>query len=144
MIAQPVLLTGIVTLLVCLLHTYMAINVGRMRGKHQIAAPAMTGHPELERAIRVHLNTLETLPVFFAALWIATSYFHIDSIPMLNWLAPVLGVLWFIGRVIYMQGYMQAPEKRSAGFTIVALTQLALILLGFVGLIETWMAATVT
>jgi glutathione S-transferase len=142
LVAPSVLLTGIVTLLACLLHMYMAINVGRMRGKHQIAAPAMTGHPELERAIRVHLNTLETLPVFFAALWLATLYFHPLAIPFSGWIAPVLGILWVIGRIVYMNGYMQAPEKRSAGFSIVALSQIVLIVLGLIGIVMAWMAAS--
>ena len=33
--------------------------VGRMRIKHNILAPATTGHPEFDRAFRVQMNTLE-------------------------------------------------------------------------------------
>lgn len=137
--APTVLATAIVTLLAGLVHTYMGINVGRMRGKHAIAAPLMVGHPELERAIRVHYNTLEALPVFFAALWISAIYFHPASMLMLAWATPVLGLLWVVGRILYMQGYMQAADKRSSGFLISSVAQLLLIVLGLVGIVTAWM-----
>ena len=35
-----------------------------------IDAPAMTGHPEFERAVRAHANTLEWLPIFLPSLWL--------------------------------------------------------------------------
>lgn len=139
--APSILLTGIVTLVAALLYTYMGIAVGRMRGKHQIAAPAMTGHPELERAIRVHLNTLESLPVFLAALWLAAIYFHPLAVPFSGWIAPVLGIIWIIGRIIYMQSYMANPDTRGRGFVFVAISQLILILLGLIGIVTAWMAA---
>jgi glutathione S-transferase len=139
-LAAPVLASAAISLLAVLLYTYMGIAVGQMRGKHQIAAPAMVGHPELERAIRVHYNTLESLPAFLAALWIATLFFHSGSMPALGWLAPLLGVVWIVGRVIYMRGYMQAPDKRGTGFAISSLAVLVMILLGFIGIIMDWMA----
>jgi glutathione S-transferase len=139
-LAAPVLASAAVSLIAVLLFTYMGIAVGQMRGKHQISAPAMVGHPELERAIRVHYNTLESLPSLFIALWIATLFFHPGSMPVLAWLAPLLGVVWIVGRVIYMRGYMQAPEKRSLGFGISSLAVLVMILLGFIGIIVDWMA----
>jgi glutathione S-transferase len=140
MIAPATLLTGIVTILATLLYMYMSINVGRMRSKHQISAPAMTGHPEVERAIRVHLNTLEALPVFFVMLWLATLYFHPLAIPFSGWFAPVIGLIWIVGRLVYLQGYMQAPEKREAGFAIAGLSLLALIILSLAGIILAWIA----
>jgi glutathione S-transferase len=140
-LAAPVsLATAIVTLLAILLYTYMGINVGRMRTRHQISAPAMTGHPEVERAIRVHYNTLESLPAFFAALWLAAIYFNPGGMPVLAWLVPVLGLVWVIGRVLYLQGYMAAPEKRGTGFAVASLSQIVLILLGLIGIGMTWAA----
>jgi glutathione S-transferase len=140
MLSQPVLASAIISLLALLLYTYMGINVGRMRGKHQISAPAMTGHPELERAIRVHLNTLESLPALYVSLWIATLFFHPGGMPILAWLPPLLGLVWIVGRYLYLQGYMQAPDKRGTGFGIASIAQLLLILLGFIGVIIDWMA----
>ena len=42
---------------VCLLLATMVI-VGRMRGRHGIQAPAVSGHPMFERAYRVKMHTL--------------------------------------------------------------------------------------
>ena len=58
-----------------MLYFYMSVRVGQMREKHGVKAPAITGHPEFERAFRVHYNTLEALVVFLPLLWLATIYF---------------------------------------------------------------------
>jgi hypothetical protein len=39
------------------------MRVGILRGRHNIRAPAASGHPLFERAYRVQLNTLEQLAV---------------------------------------------------------------------------------
>lgn len=129
------LLSAIVTVLTILLYTVMMVRVGQMRGKHGVKAPATSGHPEFERAFRIHYNTLEALPVFFALLWLATIYFH-----TLPWLAGVVGLVWVAGRLLYMIGYMAAPEKREVGFSISALSLLVLLVLTIVGIVQTWMA----
>ena len=131
------LLSAIVTILAIILYFYMGIRVGQMRGKHNVKAPAMTGHPEFERAFRVHYNTLEALPVFFALLWLATIYFR-----TIGWLPGLLGVLWIVGRFLYMTGYMADPDKREMGFGIAAVAQLALLLLAVYGIVETYIALT--
>ncbi|HVZ68559.1 MAG TPA: MAPEG family protein [Rhizomicrobium sp.] len=129
--------SAIVTILAILLYSYMSIRVGQMRGKHNVNAPATTGHPEFERAFRIHYNTMEALTVFIALLWLATIYFH--SIP---WLPALVGLIWVIGRILYMTGYMADPAKRSTGFTIATLSQLALLILAVIGIVQTWMAAS--
>jgi glutathione S-transferase len=131
------ILSAIVTILAVLMYFYMGLRVGQMRGKHKIEAPAMTGNPEFERAVRVHMNTLEHLVIFLPLLWIATVYFR-----TLAWLPAVLGVLWIVGRIMYMQGYMAAPEKRGTGFGIAALANLGLLILAIVGIAMSWSAAT--
>jgi glutathione S-transferase len=131
------ILSAIVTILAVLMYFYMGLRVGQMRGKHKIAAPAMTGNPEFERAVRVHMNTLEQIIVFLPLLWVATVYFR-----TLAWLPAVLGVVWIVGRILYMQGYMQAPEKRELGFGIAALANLGLLILAIVGIAMSWSAAT--
>ncbi len=116
---------ALVTLLALLVYFWMSLQVGRARGKSGIHAPAMTGDPILERAVRVHYNTLEWLPIFLVSLWLFAVY--------LNELAAAgLGVVWIIGRLIYAVGYMAAPGKRSTGFLIQFLA-CVILLLGALG-----------
>jgi glutathione S-transferase len=129
------LLSAIVTILAVLFVFYTGMRVARMRGKHGVHAPATAGHPEFERAYRVQMNTLEQFVIFLPLLWIATSYFG-----RLGWLAPALGLVWIAGRIVYMQGYMAAPEKRSRGFAISMIANLGLLILSIVGIVQNWIA----
>jgi glutathione S-transferase len=131
------LLTAIVTILAVLFVFYTGLRVGQMRGKHKIDAPATTGNPEFERTYRVQMNTLEQFVVFLPLLWLATSYFK-----MVGWLPAALGVVWLIGRFMYMQGYIAAPEKRSSGFLIALLATAGLLILAVIGIVMDWNAVT--
>ena len=131
------LLTAAVTIIAILFLFYTGIRVGQMRTKHGVAAPAMSGHPEFDRAYRVQMNTLEQFVIFLPLLWLATAYFK-----MIGWLPAALGVLWIVGRFLYMQGYMSAPEKRGTGFGIAALATLGLLILAVVGVVMDWAAVT--
>lgn len=131
------LLASVVTILAIILYMIMAGRVGAMRGKHNVMAPAVTGHPEFERAYRVQMNTLEAMPVFLPALWLATAFFS-AKVTSVWWLPAVLGVFWIIGRYIYMQTYMTDPAKRSTGFGIQALAQIVLLLLAIAGIVMSW------
>jgi uncharacterized membrane protein YecN with MAPEG domain len=117
--------TAVVTLLALLVYFWMSLQVGRARGKSGIQAPAMIGDPMLERAIRVHYNTLEWLPIFLVSLWLFAIYWN-------ELVAAGIGVVWIVGRVIYASGYMADPAKRSAGFLIQLLAG-AVLLLGALG-----------
>lgn len=128
------LLSAVVTVLAVLFIAYTFINVGAARGKSKIDAPATTGHPLLERAYRVQLNTVEQAIVFFPLLWLATTYFH-----MLGWLPAAFGLVWVVGRLIYLQGYMSSPDKRSTGFLIGTVANLGLLVLSLVGIVQAWM-----
>ena len=128
------LLSAAVTVLTVFLGLYTMMLVGRMRGKHGVLAPAMTGAPEFERAFRVQMNTLEQVVLFLPVLWLATIY------PVLSgYLAPGLGLVWLIGRVLYSLGYMAAAAKRSSGFLIAGIALLALLVLSIVGIIHAWL-----
>ena len=129
------LFSAAVTVLSLLFVFYTGFNVGSMRAKHKITAPAVTGHPEFECAYRVQVNTLEQFVIFLPLLWLATVYFH-----MLPWLPAVFGLVWVIGRVIYLQGYMAAPDKRGTGFIITILSTLGLLILSLIGIVQSWMA----
>lgn len=131
------LLSAVVTILIVLTYFYLVLPVGAMRGKHGIKAPAMTGHPEFERAVRVHYNTLEQMPVILPLLWLATLYFH-----MLPWLPAVFGLIWVVGRFVYRSAYMADPDKRSLGFGITMLANIGLLIMAIIGIVQTWMAVT--
>ena len=125
--------TAVVSLLALLIYFCMRLNVGRARGKTGIAAPAMTGDPILERAVRVHYNTLEWLPIFLVSLWLFAIYWN-------ELVAAGVGVVWIVGRVIYSTGYMADPGKRSTGF-LIQLAAVAVLLFGALGKIV-WSLAT--
>ena len=106
------LFSAIITILAILLYFYMGIRVGQMRMKHGVKAPATSGHEEFERAFRVHYNTLESMVVFLPLLWLATIYFA-PAYSVLAWLPALLGLVWIVGRIFYMTGYMADPDKRG-------------------------------
>jgi glutathione S-transferase len=128
--------TALVSILALLVYFGMGLQVAVARGKSGIEPPAMTGDPRLERAVRVHVNTLEWLPLFLAGLWLFA----------LTWnelVAAGLGFVWIIGRLIYSAGYMADPAKRSAGF-LIQLSAALVLLLGALGRIVYSLAAGVT
>ncbi|MGY3449582.1 MAPEG family protein [Bradyrhizobium sp. USDA 4353] len=112
--------TAIVTVLALLLYFYMSILVGKARGQYGVKAPATTGNADFERIYRVHINTLEWLPIFLPALWLFAIYVS-DAI------AALLGLVWIAGRALYMVSYAKAADKRSPGFGVQALAAMALL-----------------
>ena len=117
--------TAIVTLLALMMYFWTGLQVGRARGTSGIHAPAMTGDPLLERAVRVQANTLEWLPIFLASLWLFAIYWS-------ELVAAGLGLVWIAGRLLYAVGYMTDPAKRGPGFLIQTLV-CAMLLLGAFG-----------
>lgn len=128
MIVPAITLTEIITILAVLMLFYTSVPVGRARTKHGIQAPAMTGHEDLDRAVRVHMNSLEQFALFLPLLWVATLTFS-----MVTWLPAALGLIWIAGRFIYMQGYLADPAKRGTGFSITMLATLGLLILSVIG-----------
>ncbi len=95
-------------------------NVARQRHKHGVLAPAMFGHEQVERALRVQGNTLEWIVIFLPSLWLFSAYWSAN-------LGAILGVVWIVGRVMYMAGYMRDVKSRGAGFGIQALATFVLL-----------------
>lgn len=122
--------TALVSLLALLVYFYMGLRVGQARGKYNVEAPATTGHPEFEKAFRIHGNTLEWLPLFLVSLW--SFSFVVGDV----WAAG-LGAVWIIGRILYLTGYTKAPSLRGRGFGIQALA-VGVLLFGSLGKIV-WM-----
>lgn len=117
-------IVAIVALLALLFYFATIINVGLARRATGIKAPTMTGAAQLERAVRVQMNTLEWLPIFLASLWLFDLF-----IPKLlgAGLAAGLGLIWIGGRILYLTGYMADPAKRSAGFLVQFACSMALL-----------------
>ena len=128
--APAVILTGFVTLVAILITLGFARLVGRTRSRVRIDAPAMTGHPDLERALRIQGNTVEQIVIFLPALWLAALYFQ-------GWLPPIIGAVWCLGRIIYAIAY-GTHRQRLPGFALTVLPSLILIVLAFIGLFGAW------
>jgi glutathione S-transferase len=133
--APAIILTGIVTLLAVLISLAFAIGVARARREARIDAPAMTGHPVLERAVRIQGNTVEQFVIFLPSLWLAALYFQ-------GWLPPIIGAVWCLGRIIYAFTYGDR-KSRFPGFALTIFPTLILIVLAAIGLFGAWTASSV-
>jgi glutathione S-transferase len=107
--------------------------VGRARVKYKIDAPAITGHPVFERYYRVHYKTMEQLICFLPGMLLFAIYVSATG-------AAVLGLLFIVGRIVYLRGYVEDPKKRGAGFGISVLPTMILVLGGLGGAI--WSAVS--
>ncbi|HEY2679083.1 MAG TPA: MAPEG family protein [Steroidobacteraceae bacterium] len=127
--------TAIVTLLIGLFYFYAGFRVGNLRGKHGIKAPATSGHPEFDRAYRVHLNTLEQMGLILPFLWVAAFY------PIrFPWIAPLVGFIWLVGRVLYMRGYTADPNQRLIGAMMGGVTGLSMFVIAAGGVVKAVLA----
>ncbi|WP_024515958.1 MAPEG family protein [Bradyrhizobium sp. Tv2a-2] len=119
--------TALVTCLVILFYFFTSIRVARARAAFKIGPPAISGNPEFERVFRVQMNTLEWLPIFLPSLWLFAVYVS-------DKYAALAGLVWIVGRILYMTGYEKAVEKRRPGFLIQSLAT-GVLLLGSLGTI---------
>jgi glutathione S-transferase len=118
-------LVAIVTILALLLYFAMSMRVGLGRSKYGVPAPAISGHPEFDRLFRVQANTLEWLPIFLPSLWLFALYWGDVA-------GAAIGLVWIVGRFLYMTGYARAAAARAPGFGIQALAT-AVLLFGALG-----------
>jgi len=130
---REAILGVIVTLLAAVVYLGLAMRVGVLRGKLDIKAPATTGHPQFERASRVHLNTAEQYIAFLPLFWTATLTFR-----AYYWLPAAFGVLFLIARLFYARLYMRAPETRINGAFLTMFTQVGLLVLSVIGVAQMW------
>jgi glutathione S-transferase len=120
--------TALITVLAVALYFFTGLMVARARQKYDVPVPAMSGHPDFDRAFRVQMNTLEWMPIFLPLLWLFAFYVS-------DWLAAVLGVVWIVGRALYIQGYSADAERRHHGFFIQGLTCGALLIGALIGIV---------
>lgn len=118
--------TSLVTLLIALYYFGVGLYVAVVRGKVKISAPAMSGDPLLERALRVQMNALEFAPIILPALWLAAFW-------MSDVWAAGLGLVWVLARIAYVRLYMNNPSSRGPAFTTQMVAALALIIMAFMG-----------
>lgn len=130
---RELLLAAAVTLAAVALYIFMAMRVGILRGIHKISAPAMLGHPQFERAARVHLNTGEQMISFLPLFWLASFIFHSPF-----WLPAVFGVWFVLARALYLRLYMSAPESRVPAAFLTILPQFGLFILSLIGVVRLW------
>ena len=116
---------AIVTILALGQFIWFSIQVGSMRGKHGVKAPATAGHAEFERMFRVQQNTMEQLVAFVPALWIFAYLVN----PL--WGAG-MGLVFIIGRFIYRSSYIKDPDARGMGFTITFVPTAVMLVWGLI------------
>lgn len=111
---------ALISLIALIQYFVFGFQVGQMRVKHGVKAPAMSGHPEFERMFRVQQNTMEQLVMFIPALWLC-AYFGNP-----RWAAGI-GLFFVVGRFIYKGAYVADPSKRGLGFAMSAVSTALLI-----------------
>lgn len=119
---------AIVIVLALLQYFVFALLVGKARAKYKVDAPAVTGDPVFERYYRVHQNTLEMIVMFIPALVIFS-----------QWMSPEIGagigVVYLVGRTLYLRAYVSDPASRGLGFGLSILPVLVLLIGGGAGAI---------
>jgi uncharacterized MAPEG superfamily protein len=128
--------TGLVTLFAVIFYFFAGARVGILRGRHGIKAPACSGHPAFDRAYRVQVNTLEQLGIFLPLLWL-TALFPVG----LRFLAPAIGLVWILARILYSRAYLADPETRVIWAGLGGLCNLALLITAATGLIRAILAS---
>ena len=100
---------ALVVALALLLYVAVSAEAGRARHRHDVKAPAVTGPPEFERALRVQQNTLEQIVWFVPALWLFAAYVS----P--TW-GGIIGLVWIAGRVLLRGIVPSRSGGARAGF----------------------------
>ena len=125
--------TALVTAASVVLTFVLSMRVGKMRQEHGVDAPATSGHPEFERANRIHQNTIEQIVLFLPLLWLGL-YVLGDA------LTGLIGAVWVVGRIVYANAYTRDPAARQIGMLITFLPTVALLLATLWGVLQGFVA----
>ena len=116
----------IVILLALVEFFYFSLLVGKARSRYNVPAPATTGNEMFERYFRVHMNTLELLVMFIPSILLFGQYFR-------PYVAAALGVVYLIGRLVYLSAYVKEPKKREVGFGLSVVPIMILVVGAIIG-----------
>jgi len=125
--------TALVTIAAVIYTFFLSARVGGARAKQGVAAPAMSGQLDFDKAFRIHMNTVEQLVLFVPVLWLAAAV--VGDL----WAAEI-GAVWIVGRVIYAVGYSKEAAKRGPGFLVTILPTAVLTVIALWGVIQAFMA----
>jgi uncharacterized MAPEG superfamily protein len=114
-------IVAVVIVLALLEFVVFGMLVGRARGRYGVNAPAVSGHEIFDRYFRVHYNTMEMLVAFVPAIWLFGLYVSPQ------W-GAALGLVYLVGRILYLRSYVADPRKRDIGFGLSALPIVVLLL----------------
>ena len=112
---------ALVTLLILFQYAFFMGLCGKARAESGLQAPAVVGDESFERAYRVQMNTLEQMVVTLPAMWVCANFF----MPLV---AALLGLAFFIGRILYRMSYVKDPASRGPGMMIGFLANIGLLL----------------
>lgn len=124
-------LVAIVVLASLIQYTVFGALVGKARMTYKVEAPAVSGDPIFERYYRVHMNTLESLVLFLPSIFVFATYVSAE-------IAAGLGVVFIIGRQMYLRSYVKDPKSRGAGYMLTFLPSTILALGGITGAIMSY------
>jgi hypothetical protein len=121
--------SDLVILLALVQFMFFSYLVGRARGLYGIVAPATSGHEMFERYYRVQMNTIEMMVMFVPAMYLCANYWS----PIAS---AVLGVIYLVGRFIYLVSYVKEPSTRSLGYGMSAFPIVVLVVGALVGMVR--------
>jgi glutathione S-transferase len=107
-------------------YVIFAMLVGKARVTYGVAAPAVSGNEMFERYYRVQMNTIEQLIIFVPASWMFGQFIS-------EFWAAILGLVFILGRAMYLQSYVADPAKRGASFGLSFFPNMALLIGGLYG-----------
>jgi glutathione S-transferase len=118
--------SALATLIALAVFLWTLALVGRTR--YGVAAPACTGNEEFERRFRVQMNTLEQLVLLLPVLWLCAIWVG-------ELYAGIGGLVWSIGRIIYVLSYLRDPKSRSFGMLLTFLPTLVMFIADLIRII---------
>lgn len=66
--------TAVVSLFTVMFLFFLSTRVVAVRKKLNVRLPVTTANADFEHVFRVHLNTLEWMPIFLVTLWLCAAY----------------------------------------------------------------------
>ena len=122
------MITPIYTAILALLFVFLSIRVIRLRRKQQISI-GLNDDLTLTRAIRVHANFSEYVPLCLLSIYM------LESMQVNNWLIHALGIMLITGRLLHAHGVSKTTEDyrfrvtgMALSFTVLGISAVLLLL----------------